>query len=79
MGNAQITHPRWMRPHLTITRDPGLTKKGRRMASQFENRTQPALWARPMLRGEEVPWSPMPDLLKPDHRMPTGLFGPGGI
>ena len=61
-----------------MTLDPGRTRKGKRMASQLENRTQPALCARPMVRGEEVPWSPMPDLLSPDQRMPTGLFGPGG-
>jgi hypothetical protein len=40
---------------------------------------QPELRARPMVSGSEVPWRPMPGLLRPHQKMPTGLLGPGGM
>src|SRR6218665_4040562 len=58
---------------------PGRMISGRRMASQLARRRQPALRARPMVSGSEVPGMPMPERLVPHQMTPTGLLGPAGI
>lgn len=63
----------------TITLKPGLASCATRAASQLVMRTQPLLSVWPILAGSGVPWMPQCGLLRPSHRLPTGLLGPGAM
>ncbi len=65
--------------YLIITVDPGRAYFGTWTTSQFAILMQPDEVARPMVRGLLVPWIPMPDLVRPSQRTPTGLLGPAGM
>lgn len=59
--------------------EPGLAYFGTWTTSQLAILMQPDDVALPMVRGLFVPWMPMPDLVRPSQRTPTGLLGPAGM
>src|SRR5580765_2264962 len=62
-----------------ITGVPTRTRSNSHSASHTCMRMQPCEAEYPIEESDGVPWMPTPGADRPIHRVPSGLFGPGGI